>query len=183
MSAFKLISQGSPVQWLVDSLERQPELWGQNRLRTLTPGSPHKQADDIWLRFNKIPDAIEDWDELESFNYPAYDDLLEAKKLVRWLACRMDAERIGRVLITRLKPGSVITPHCDIEQYSTYYDRFHIVLAADEGSVFHCGDEHAVMKRGECWSFDNRLLHSVENKGATDRLHLIVDLRLAEGIF
>ena len=183
MIAFKRLSQGLPVQWLVDALAAKPELWNANTLRTANPASPHREAEDIWLRFNAIPATPSDWDELESVNYPAYAELPEAAKLVRALMTRMDGERLGRVLITRLKPGGCIAPHRDLEQHAGYYDRFHIVLRSNEACAFRCGVETVVMERGECWSFNNALEHSVQNNGDTERLHLIVDLRLAKGIF
>ena len=32
------------------------------------------------------------------------------------------------------------------------------------------------MKVGECWEINNSLLHSVENNGKTERIHLLVDI-------
>ena len=183
MTSFAQISKYLSVAWLVEALAAKPELWNANTLRTSNLASPHQQADDIWLRFNAIPANPSDWDELESVNYPALAQLPEAEKLVRWLADRVSSERIGRVLITRLKPGGHIASHRDTEQHASYYERFHIVLQSNDHCMFHCGDDTLAMKPGECWAFNNQIEHSVENNGTTDRVHLIVDMRLAKGIF
>lgn len=34
------------------------------------------------------------------------------------------------------------------------------------------------MKEGECWYVNTLLKHDVVNNGATDRIHLVVDLKL-----
>lgn len=183
MNSFAQISRYLSVAQLVETLAAKPELWNANTLRTAHPASPHQQADDIWLRFNAIPATPSEWDELESINYPALEQLPEAEKLIRWLADRVSSERIGRVLITRLKPGGRITAHRDTEQHAGYYERFHIVLQSNDHCIFHCGDDALVMKPGECWAFNNQLEHSVENNGTTERVHLIVDMHLSKGIF
>src|SRR5690606_37044347 len=96
---------------LLLAITRQPELWDQNTLRTTHPQTPHTQASDIWLRFNELPKAGEEakiMDEHESIWYPAIHALPQARALIFSLMARVEGERLGRCLITRLAPGCVI---------------------------------------------------------------------------
>ena len=58
-----------------------------------------------------------------------------------------------------------------------YYDRMHYVVSGE--CDFTCGDETVHMRQGEAWWFNHRLMHSVVNNGAEDRVHLIIDYRRA----
>jgi len=108
---FHLLGQGVDVAPLLNAVLRQPDLWNQNTLRTTHPQTPHKQVDDIWLRFNRLPEAGQEHqviDDHESINYPAFARLPQARPLVFGLMARVDGERLGRVLITRMTPGGVL---------------------------------------------------------------------------
>lgn len=178
MRNFNLISANVNVTPLLNAVMRQPELWNQNTLRTTHELTPHKQVDDIWLRFNELTanpaDVI---DEHESVNYPAMFALPQARPLIFNLMTIVEGERLGRTLITRLPPGCKIEPHVDGGSHAEYYDRYHIVLQAAIGSKFRAGDEVIQMAPGEVWWFDNAKEHEVINDSQFDRIHLIVDIR------
>lgn len=194
MRNFHLISRGLPVVPLCNALARQPDLWNQNTLRTMHPGSPHTQVDDIWLRFNSLKEyeALKDQpeaqreaafallDEHESVNYPAFARLPQARGMIFDLMRVVEGERLGRVLITRMRPGARIAPHEDGGSHAAYYERYHIALQVLPGVVFRAGDEQAPMMTGDCWWFDNSKTHEVVNNSADDRLTLIVDIRVAK---
>lgn len=183
MRNFQVIATGVDVMPLAHAVRRQPALWNQNTLRTTHPGTPHTEVDDIWLRFNDLEkwkatqDAGSILDEHESINYPAFAALAPARKLVFDLMARVEGERLGRVLITRLKPGGRIMPHEDGGSHAAYYDRYHVILQGLPGSLFRCGGEEVCMRSAECWWFNNGLTHEVINNSADDRIHLIVDIR------
>lgn len=181
MKNFYRLDQGINVSAAVAQIMTHPELWNQNTLRTTYPNGPHSEVDDIWMRFNVIdPDnpyvAI---DDVEAVNYPAWSILTQARALVMSLMAHVQGERLGRVIITRLKPGGHITPHPDMGAPAEYYKRFHIVLQGLPGSIFRAGDEQVSMQTGECWWFDNSQVHEVLNNSADDRLHVIVDIRVS----
>lgn len=182
MRNFQLLMQGVDVSPLLNAVMRQPALWNQNTLRTKHELTPHKAVDDIWLRFNELPDAVETViDEHESVDYPAMRWLPQARPLVFGLMSRVEGERLGRVLITRLAPGSKIDAHVDGGSHAAYYDRFHFPLLSGPGCLFRCGDETVHMRAGDCWWFDNSVEHEVINNGAVDRIHLIVDIKCLGG--
>lgn len=180
MKNFLLVASGIDVLPLLHAIQRQPDLWDRDRLRTTHPGTPHTEVSDIWLRFNALPKDGEEakiLDEHESINYPAMFALPEARPLIFGMMARLSAERLGRCLITKLKPGGRIAPHVDGGSHAAYYDRYHIVLQAFPGSVFRAGDETVQMRPGEVWWFDNSAEHEVINNGSDDRIHLLIDLR------
>lgn len=183
MRNFLLLAQGVDVMPLLLAIQRQPELWDQNTLRTKHPDSPHTQVSDIWLRFNELPPEGEESrvvDDCETVWYPAIHALPQARSLIFQLMTRVEGERLGRCMITRLAPGKCITPHPDRGAPAEYYDRYHIVLQSRPGSIFRCGGETVHMKAGEAWWFDNSVEHEVINNSDDDRIHLIVDIKAAK---
>ena len=178
MRLFQQIAAGVNVMPLLHALQRKPELWNAEDVRTRYPQSPHHQADDILLRFNAIPDDLTKIvDDKECFDYPAMSLLPQCRPLVFDLMRAVEGEQLGRVLITRLAPGKQITPHQDQGAPADFYDRYHIILQNLPGSVFHCGEESVTMRGGDVWWFDNTKVHSVVNNSADDRLTLICDIK------
>jgi len=183
MKNFLRIAAGCDVMPIMMAIQRQPELFNQNTLRTTHPGTPHTQVSDIWLRFNELPEPGQEakiLDEHESVWYPAIYALPQCRPMIYQLMARVDGERLGRCLITKLEPGKKIAPHVDGGSHAAYYERFHVVLQGYPGSQFRCGNESVDMLTGEIWWFNNAIEHEVINNSADDRLHLIVDIRTAQ---
>jgi len=183
MRNFLLLAQNIDVMPLLMAIQRQPELWDQNTLRTTHPQTPHTRVSDIWLRFNELPAPGEEariLDEHESIWYPAIHALPQARPLIFGLMARVEGERLGRCLITRLAPGCKIDPHVDGGSHAAYYERYHIVLQSRPGSVFRCGDETVHMAVGDVWWFDNSIEHEIVNNSDDDRIHLIVDIKASK---
>jgi hypothetical protein len=179
---------------LAHALQRKPYLWGEDDVRTTFPGSPHVEVDDILLRFEDmdaelvaeatrgnaaaraaLEAAPRSW-------RPAWHELPEAKPLVLDLMRATGAYELARVMITRLRPGGRIYPHADTEgEYANLPDiaRYHLVLQGLAGSLFHCGNETVHMATGDIWWFDARQQHAVENNSVDDRIHLLIDVRVA----
>lgn len=163
---------------LLHQIVLHPELWNQNTLRTKHPQSPHQQCDDILLRFQPITDDISAVvDDCECIWYPAWDVLSGAHCFIYDLARTVSAERIGRILISRMAPGAAIAPHEDGGAVATYYTRYQMPLQCAPGCVFECDGEKVQMSGGDVWWFDNKLTHSVVNNSATDRISMVIDLR------
>lgn len=187
MRYFHRIAEGVDTMPLLHALARQPGLWNSNTFRTRFPGTPHAEADDILLRFsdparctpdqpgvgNVIGDDRPVW-------HPAARALPQAKAVVLALMARVEAYELGRVLVTRLRPGARILPHADRDgAYVQAPDRarYHVVLQGLPGSLYRCGDETVCMRTGEVWWFDAHAEHEVANNSADDRIHLLVDVR------
>lgn len=183
MKHFLKLAQNLDVLPLLVALHRQPWLWDRHPIRTTFPGSPHAQVSDILLRFNGGPaygvqaTAPTSDDDHECHPYPAWWALPEAHPLVLTLFAAVRGTRLGRVMITRMDPGTAIAPHSDSQAQTDYFSRFHIVLAHPQWAcVFTIEDEQVEMKPGECWMVDNSQLHGVTNDGDSERLSLIIDI-------
>lgn len=179
MRNFQLIAAGADVVPLLHAVARQPELWNRDALRTAYPGTPHAEADDIWLWFNRTDDPEAVVDDNETVPYPAWMALPQARSLVFDLMRRVEGTRLGRVMITRLAPGRTITPHADQGAPAAYYERYQVALQSLPGCLFRIGDETVTFSTGDVWWIDNRKEHAVVNNSADDRIVLIIDIRCA----
>lgn len=167
---------------MLAEIEAAADLWDLYPERRTTPGSPHAGMTDIWLRTR----ARDDLADPEAFRqefwptfYPAWRRLPSLHPVVHALMQMTRAVQLGQVLLTRIPPGGVILPHIDrgwsVDWFQT---KFYVVLAGNDACVNICEDDRVTMPTGSIWQFENRRLHSVENHGETDRVSLIVTLRV-----
>ena len=174
MRNFQLLGTQN-VNPLLHQLTLHPDWWNIDRIRTATFGSPHSACDDILLRFQGKKSSVLDDPECEF--YPAWFTFTEAHALIFDLARVVKAERIGRIIISRLPPGKTITPHEDGGAVASYYTRYQMPLQSAPGCVFECDGEKVQMIGGQVWWFDNKKTHAVYNNSDTDRLAMIADLK------
>jgi hypothetical protein len=189
MSArFKRVAQGLDVAPLVVALARQPALWQFDRYWKDHPVPVFREVDTIYLRMvARAPysfrsqaekdEAMRTLDPWEASDEPCLGNLPEAAALMFDVMAMVRGERLGRVLINSMPPGSHIPGHSDIAPELKYYERFHIPLQTNTGLTFRAGDEVQKMEVGELWWFDNTAVHEVWNRGDCDRIHLIIDIR------
>lgn len=188
MNNFQPIASGVNVLPLLHAIQRRPELWDAHKWRTTYAGTPHADVSDIWLRFADVS-ATSDTSNLapviqdtKPVWYPAYQELPQIRPILFDLMRRLEAYELGRVLITKLKPGGRILRHSDaVGAYTDQKDgsRYHVVLQGLPGSLFHAGDETVCMRSGEVWWFNHLAEHAVENNSQDDRIHLLIDTRNA----
>lgn len=173
---FRVLSRGVNVQPILDALNVQPELWNQDTYRTCHQKSPHKEASDILIRFNDVADIKHVLDDIECYWQDAAFKL-PVMPYIYDLMMNVAGERIGRCVITRLKPGAKIAAHADQGAPAAYYQRFHLCLQNAPGAKFICGDEVLEPQAGDWFILDNSMEHSVINDSTEDRLTMIVDIR------
>lgn len=186
MSYFLPVADRIDVAPLVAEIDAQPELWNQYRLRKDTPGSPHAEMDDIWLR-NNDPDRLADG--RAAFNephipiwYPAWKRLPAARPIVFGLMALVQAEMLCSVYITRIPPGGKIHPHADRGWQPAYCDRLYVALRSPIGSYFRCDCGSGVTETlgpsvGDVHMFDNTRPHWVDNFSDEWKMTMIVSLR------
>jgi len=174
---FMVIARNVDVTPLMLAITRRQELWKEDTYLRGHAQGPTGDVESIILRFPIAAPGETASDQHESFDHPAYAKLTEARPIVMSLMSLVGGERLGRTIINRIKPGGSIYPHADAPDHAAYYDRFHVVLQSSPGADFRAGDEHVYMATGEVWWFDNSQEHEVINNSATDRIHLVVDIR------
>lgn len=178
-TVFKKLWAGIEVNQMVAALYEHVDIWDQIKARQETPGSPHSETKTIFLRWSKDQSVEAAFHAIEAVDYPALAVFPEAVDLINKFCSVLTPTKLGRVIITQLKPFGVISPHSDEGEYPDHYQRFHIPISIGGGSCFY-GEgndvlEKAKMKTGELWWFDNKRVHWVENMCDTPRVHMIFD--------
>ena len=181
MKYFQKIAQNVNVNRLMHEIQRQPELWDENTLRTKHPGTAHSQVSDIWVWFNdtllRQTDKEYITNDKEVISYRAWKLLPSLRPIIFDLMHIVQAVRLGRVIITKLPPGKEIMPHVDGGAPATYFQRYQLAMQCLPGNVFRIGDEEIGFQTGDIWHINNRVEHSVINNSNDDRIVCIVDLR------
>jgi Aspartyl/Asparaginyl beta-hydroxylase len=80
------------------------------------------------------------------------------------------------VRLLRLAPGSIIREHSDFDLGEELGEvRLHVPVATNSQVEFYLAGKRVVMDAGECWYLDLSLPHRVQNRGANERVHLVLD--------
>ena len=93
------------------------------------------------------------------------------KEVINTFKCRILTARI-----LRLGAGAQIKPHRDHElgyEYGNF--RMHIPITTNPGVQFVLDGNELQMIPGECWYTNVSYVHSVNNTGNSDRVHLVID--------
>lgn len=179
------IASGVDVLPLSLALKRHPELWNAHRMRTEHDTSPHHGVDDIWVRYNNLDnyqcDAQAFAQEHDSVWYPAAA-VLPINGIIFDLMRRVEGERLGGILITRIPPGSQVKPHTDYGWHAEYYDKFAVQIESDPAQVFAFEDGSFAAAPGDVYWFDNRHEHWVTNDSKIDRITMIICIRMRRGL-
>jgi mannose-6-phosphate isomerase-like protein (cupin superfamily) len=161
-------------------LARNAQLWDQRPDRRLYTGTPHAAMTDITVRY--MPEA--DLSDLEvrrrehrNVFWPAWHALPALRPVVFGLMARVQAVELGSILITRLPPGKSIEPHSDAGNWAPSYYTTKCHWTVQGGALVTCEDEVCEFRDGSVWTFNNLLVHSVENHGNEDRISVIVSMR------
>lgn len=167
---------------LMVQIQRQPDLWQADTYLRDYPQGPFGAVETIFLRFP--PASVseierEGKDQHECVWMDGMIHLPAARPLIFSLMGTVEGERLGRVMLNKIRPGGKIFPHADTPVHAKYWDRFHYVVQSAPGAVFRVGDESAYMQTGEVWWFQNLVEHEVTNNSAEDRIHLVIDIRCA----
>src|ERR1700733_14117923 len=112
--------------------------WNTHDARTNDQTSPHREADDIWLRFGSLGDpAIANNQPFKSDWYP-YPELYSVlEPLVDKVYMHVTGLELGGVLITRIPAGKQVYPHTDKGWHAGYYSKYCICVRANEQQSFN----------------------------------------------
>ena len=93
------------------------------------------------------------------------------REVLDTLCCPQQAVRF-----LRLKAGSVIKEHRDHELgFEDGEVRLHVPVITNPDVEFVLNQVRVVMNEGECWYLNVNQPHRVANRGAADRIHLVID--------
>jgi GNAT superfamily N-acetyltransferase/quercetin dioxygenase-like cupin family protein len=93
------------------------------------------------------------------------------REVLATLRCPQQAVRL-----LRLKAGSVIKEHRDHELgFEDGEVRLHVPVITNPDLEFVLNQHRVIMNEGECWYLNVNQPHRVANRGATDRIHLVID--------
>lgn len=161
----------------MEEIRHNGYLWDSVTHRQDYPGSAHRDTRAIYLRWAKewTPECI--FESLSAEWCKPAVILHKTMGMVRSVLAEVHATKLGRVMLASLRPGGVITPHCDEGAYARHFTRYHVPLASDPGNAFRVGEDLVAMQVGELWTFRHDLEHSVQNGSQRERVHLIVDAR------
>lgn len=171
------------VDAAVAEIDQQPDVWNRYRDRLDRYGSPHSRVDDIWVRFNAIENMESDriaffQGEHASVWYPVAEQLPAVRALVDDVYRDVGGERLGGVLITRIRPGGRVEPHTDSGWHAGYYEKFAVQLKGNAKQAFCFEDSRLSPLPGDLYTFDNSKLHWVTNDSDEDRMTLIICIKV-----
>ncbi len=179
----------APLLLALHRFEKSQGIWKADTYLRDYPQGPFGDTESVILRFpprsvHETEEALrrheQNFDQHENVDQPVFKLLPEARPLVFGLMAAVQGERLGRVIINKLRPGGVIYPHKDTPAHAEYWDRHHIVLQSQPGVIFRAGSEKVYMAPGEIWWFDNSVEHEVINNSADDRIHMVIDIRTSK---
>lgn len=179
-----------PLLLALHRYDKSDDVWKADTYLRDYPQGPFGDTESVILRFPprsviETEEALKEFqkiDQHENVDQPVFKYFPEARPLVFNLMAAVQGERLGRVMINKLKPGGKVFPHADTPVHAEYWDRFHIVLQSGPGNIFRCGDETVSMKTGEVWWFNNKLEHEVTNNSADERINMVVDIRTSKEV-
>jgi hypothetical protein len=80
-----------------------------------------------------------------------------------------------RVMLARMAPGGVIHPHQDMNPAAKWPHKIHVPILTNPDVTFFAGGAVHHFAEGEAVEVNNMGMHAVQNRGSTDRIHLIFE--------
>src|SRR5262245_6434041 len=79
----------------------------------------------------------------------------------------------------RLSPESVMKEDTDVSlRFEERLARVHVPMLTNPDVEFHLNGTRVVMAAGSCWYLRLSDPHRVANRGKSDRVHLVIDLKV-----
>jgi hypothetical protein len=173
--SFALLGQVSDVQQMREELQlllqmhwhahvNQRDYQGGWDVLPLRCASDHLNAHGILQSFAIHP--AQDWSNLPY--------LEQSPALLRFI--NELPYQVKSVRLMRLHPGAEIKPHCDQGLSLEHGEaRLHLPLQTNDLLKFFVNEQWVPMQEGELWYINADQVHWVENKGAGQRINLVID--------
>lgn len=109
--------------------------------------------------------------DVKYLDTPLMAEVSYIKSIVDSWKCEKDSVRL-----LSLSPGSIIKPHKDVGcSYQDGSFRIHIPILTNQKVSFTVNGNELFLAEGTCWYMDFSKTHHIENRGETNRVHLIMD--------
>lgn len=155
------------------------KLQGELKSILKTKWIPHFNTDGYAGKWNSIALYAKDGDPSNIFATGG-DHLKETailnnspyfKEVINQFKCPLLSVRL-----LKLEKGAFIKPHRDYKLgYEDDNFRLHIPIITNKDVDFVLDGLKLEMKEGECWYTNVNYIHSVSNKGKSNRIHLVID--------
>ncbi|MEO8456103.1 MAG: aspartyl/asparaginyl beta-hydroxylase domain-containing protein [Sphingomicrobium sp.] len=117
-----------------------------------------------------------DW--RESYDRPLWNEwkaLLEPVLAAATAAYNYQRGAFSRIMLARMAPSGVIYPHRDENPAAKWPHKIHVPLQTNPDVTFYVDGVGYRFAEGEAVEVNNMGVHAVENRGSTDRIHLIFE--------
>ena len=104
-----------------------------------------------------------------------WKDLLEPVLAEATAAYGYSNGAFPRIMLARMSPGGVIHPHRDQNPAAKWPHKVHVPLLTNPDVTFYVDGKGYRLAEGEAVEVNNMGLHAVENRGSSDRIHLIFE--------
>jgi hypothetical protein len=81
-----------------------------------------------------------------------------------------------KVMLARLKAGAVIDRHSDGGGSNLFTHKIHVPIQTNDGVRILVEDQPFYLQEGYAYELNNIARHAVENRGQTDRIHLVFEV-------
>lgn len=137
----------------------------------------------IYKEYLGIADKTTIWSELEIHNgkWEVYGIHFKGEDIHN--ACPQTTKLVNDIPgmyiagFSVLKAGCSITPHTG---YTAEVSRVHLGIICPSKCLLTVGNDTYIWQEGKVVVFDDMVMHSAHNKGDTDRVVLIVDIKKSE---
>lgn len=103
----------------------------------------------------------------------------EIEEVKKVLTEKLGNGYLQSAILINLPAGKVVARHVDKAEAFKNFNRVHLPILTNEHCFFEVDGEVIHMKEGEIWEINNsEKAHSVQNKGETDRIHLLLDWKV-----
>lgn len=168
---FQLVATDFKVAELVAQLAAHPEIYDKYAFRTESQhgeSSPHRDAQDIWVRFNPaermdtLPREKFTGEHISQWYAEAYK-IPQIFLLAADVCIEVRAEILGGIYIIRVPPKKKVHGHIDFSWHNQFYDKYFVCLSNSESGEIWWNNNTLRPKAGELWKFENDVLHGVNN--------------------
>lgn len=119
---------------------------------------------------------FDDWRESDDLAlWPQWKPLLEPVLTAATAPYSYARFDYPRVMLARMAPGGVIHPHRDQNPAAKWPHKIHIPITTNDDVTFFVGGTGYHFAEGEAVEVNNMGIHAVQNRGSTDRIHLIFE--------